>query len=73
MIAMKKFHVGVVCEAMYYSVIEVPDKYTYEQAVQYVQEHIDEIPVTTLNWISDSDQVDAESCWFEDDGKEVEP
>lgn len=68
---MKKFNVSIQCLATYTSSIEVPDDMTLEEALEYAKEHIDEIPIKSgLEYISDSDQVDEENCYF---GDAVEP
>ena len=67
---MKKLNVTVVCMAVYNSSIEVPKEMTLEEAIEYAREHIDEIPVGELEWISDSDELDEWNCDFDEDYKE---
>lgn len=69
----KKFHVRVYCQASYESEIEVPADFTYEQAIQYAEDHIDEIPLGDLEYLPDSDEIDEEDrleesgkCYFTD-------
>lgn len=63
----KKFNVMCICMACYNSSIEVPADYTFEQAVEYAKDHIDEIPIDSdLEYISDTDELDEENCSFEE-------
>lgn len=64
---MKKFNVTVQCMALYSNSIEVPDNMTFEQAIEYAKEHIDEIDIGELEYIPDSDVIDEENCDFEKD------
>lgn len=64
---MKRLNVTVQCMAVYNSGIDVPDDMTLEEAIEYAKEHIDEIGVGELEWISDSDVIDEENCDFEGD------
>ena len=50
--------------ATYNTIIEVPENYSLEEAVNYAKKHINEINVGELNWISDSNKVDDENCYF---------
>lgn len=61
---MKVFNVAVQCMAVYNSIIEVPNEFTLKEAIEYAKEHIDEIPISNLEYISDSDIVDEENCGF---------
>lgn len=36
-----------------------------EQAIEYAKDHLDEIPVTDLQYLYDSDEPDEERCEFE--------
>lgn len=63
----KKFNVTCTCMAWYKSSIQVPADYTFEQAIKYAKEHIDEIPITSdLEYIGDTDELDEENCSFEE-------
>ena len=64
---MKKLNVTVQCMAVYCSSILVPDEMTFEEAIQYAKEHINEIPCGELEYISDSDELDEENCDFEEE------
>ena len=61
---MKRFNVTVQCMAVYCSGIDVPDELSFEEAVEYAKEHINEIPCGELEYISDSDVLDEENCSF---------
>ena len=63
---MKRLNVTVTCMAVYCSGIDVPDEMTLEEAIEYANKHIDEIPIGELEWISDSDEIDEENCDFEE-------
>ncbi len=63
---MKRLNVTVTCMAVYCSGIDVPDEMTLEEAIEYAKQHIDEIPIGELEWISDSDEIDEENCDFEE-------
>lgn len=69
---MRKLNVAVQCMATYNSEIEVPDDMSLENAVEYAKEHIDEINIGELNWVSDSDEIDEEHCFFTTDDEEDE-
>lgn len=62
---MKRLNVTVTCMAVYNSAIEVPDDMTIEEAIEYAKEHINEIPIGELEYISDSDELDEENCNFD--------
>lgn len=62
---MKRLNVTVTCMAVYNSAIEVPNDMTIEEAIEYAKEHINEIPIGELEYISDSDELDEENCNFD--------
>lgn len=64
---MKRLNVTVTCMAVYNSGIDVPDEMTLEEAIEYAKEHINEIPIGELEWVSDSDEIDEDNCDFEED------
>ena len=61
---MRKLNVTVQCMAVYNSSIMVPRELTFEEAIKYAKEHIDEINLGELEYISDSDELDEENCDF---------
>lgn len=63
---MKTLNVTVNCMAVYNSTIEVPDDMDIESAIQYAKDHISEIRLGTLEYVSDSDELDEENCDFEE-------
>lgn len=67
---MERLNVTATCMAVYNSAIMVPDELTLEEAIQYAKDHISEISVGELSYISDSDMIDEENCDFDD--QEVE-
>lgn len=55
------------CLATYNSSINVPAHLTFEEALQYAQYHINEIPIVgELEYVPDSDKLDVENCDFEE-------
>ena len=63
---MKKLNVTCTCLAVYNSHIMVPDELTIEEAIEYAKEHINEINIGELEYISDSDELDEENCDFDE-------
>lgn len=63
---MKKLNVTVHCMAVYNSTIEVPEDMSLEDALNYAEAHLDEIPLGALEYVRDSDQLDRENCDFDD-------
>ncbi len=62
----KTLNVGVFCSAYYNSFIEVPADMSLEEAIEYAQEHIKELPVTNgLKYVKGSDKLDKDNCDFE--------
>lgn len=65
---MKRICLTVYCQASYTTSIEVPnDVEKEEDAVQYAKDHMDQLPLGLLEYISDSDEIDegsAESVYF---------
>lgn len=65
---MKTLNVTVTCQAYYNSHIEVPDHMTFDEAIEYAKEHIDDIPIIgSLEYIPCSDELDIENCDLEED------
>lgn len=64
---MRKLNVTVQCMAVYNSSIMVPRELTFEEAIKYAKEHIDEINLGELEYISDSDELDEENCDFDEE------
>lgn len=63
---MKRLNVTVQCMAVYCSSIDVPDEMTLEEAIEYAKDHINEIPLGAMEYVSDSDELDEENCDFEE-------
>lgn len=63
---MRKLNVTIQCLAMYNSSIMVPSELTFEEAIEYAKKHIAEIPLGTLEYVSESDDLDVENCDFDD-------
>ena len=64
---MKTLNVTVQCMAVYNSSIEVPDDMTFEEAIEYAKNHLNEIPLGELEYVDDSDVLDEENCDFEEE------
>lgn len=62
---MKEMNVAMQCLATYNVVINVPDEMELGDAIRYMKNHIDKIPVShDLVYVPDSDEVDEENCFF---------
>lgn len=61
---MKTLNVTVKCMAYYKSSIDVPDDLTLEEAIEYANDHLDEIPCGELEYESGSDELDKVNCDF---------
>ena len=61
------FNVTICCQAYYNSQIELPRDFSgnYEDALAYAKEHLDEIPIRELEYVSGSDSLDEENCSFD--------
>lgn len=64
---MRKLNVTVQCLAVYNSSINVPKELSFEDAIKYAREHLDEVPLGTLEYVSGSDELDEENCDIEDE------
>ena len=65
--------ITVNCSASYQSVIAVPAGLSLEDAIGYARAHIRDIPLGRLEWMPDSDEIDAEGCSFAVDIEAVIP
>lgn len=63
----KTLNITAQCLAVYNSSIEVPFDMSLYEAILYAKNHINEIPISELEYISDSDEIDEENCYFETD------
>ncbi len=50
--------VKIYCQAYYVVDVEIPDGITRKQAEENVKDHLAEIPLTELEYIPDSDELD---------------
>ena len=62
----RTFMLKIWCMASYKSCLEVPAHMTYEEAVEYAKEHLNEAPLGVLDYVPDSDELDDENCGFAD-------
>ena len=60
----KTLNVIMTCQAVYYSTIEVPSDLSLEEAKEYAEKHADNIPITFLSRVPDSDELLLDSCSF---------
>lgn len=63
---MRTLNVTINCQAYYKNSIEVPADFSREQALDYAREHLEDIPLGELEYVTDSDQLDEENCDFAD-------
>lgn len=56
----KDLYLRVWCQAFYQSKLPVPEDLTLSEAFEYAKDHIDEIPLTELTYLPDSDNLDDE-------------
>lgn len=61
----KRLNLTVFCKAVYNSGIDVPVDMTFEQAIAYANEHLDEVGLGPLEYIRGSDKIDEENCDFD--------
>lgn len=64
---MKRLNVTMICQAVYNSSILVPDEMSLSEAIAYAATKKDEIPLGTLEYIPDSDELDEDNCDFNND------
>lgn len=63
----KKLNLTIVCQAIYQSHIIVPVDMSFEEAIEYAKQHLNECNIETpLEYVSDSDSLDEENCDFEE-------
>lgn len=60
-------NVKVWCQASYDATIQVPSELSLEEAVEYAKDHIDEIPLGSLEYLPCSDEIDEENTYFEEE------
>lgn len=63
----KTLNLTINCSAVYNSSIEVPEDMSFEEAIAYAKAHLDEVPLTELDYVEGSDELDEENCDFEED------
>lgn len=63
--ATRTFAVTISCSCVYNGTIQVPAHFDRDAALKYAREHLSEIPLSSLTYIPDSDQLDEENCDFE--------
>lgn len=63
---MKRLNVTINCQAVYNSAIQVPADMSLDEAIAYAKEHLQDIPLTTLEYVKFSDELDEDNCSFDD-------
>ena len=63
---MKKMTFTVQCLATYKGAVLVPDTMNRDEAIAFVKKNLNRIPTSKLDYVPDSDQLDEESCRFEE-------
>lgn len=63
----KRLNLTIQCTAVYNSSIEVPETMSFEEAIEYAKEHLEEAPLGELTYTRGSDTIDEENCDFDDD------
>jgi len=67
----KRLKGKIQCVATFSFGIDIPEHIvTLEEAIDYAKEHVNEIPVGELEYVSDSDEIDESSCYFDDGRRE---
>lgn len=62
----KRLNVTINCQAVYNSAIQVPADMSLDEAIAYAKEHLQDIPLTTLEYVKFSDELDEDNCSFDD-------
>ena len=65
----KTLEVNIWCNAAYKTKIEVPEDMSLEDAIEYADEHLEEIPIpaTGIEWIPGGEELIWEDCRFLND------
>lgn len=61
----KMLNLTINCAAVYQSHLMVPADMTLDQAIEYAKQHLDEVPLGTLEYVPFSDSLDEENCDFD--------
>lgn len=61
---MVDFNVRIYVQACYDAIIKVPEGCSHEEAVEIAQSQLKDIPLGELSYVPDSDDIEAESCYF---------
>lgn len=61
----KRLNVTINCQAVYNSAIQVPADISLDEAIAYAKEHLQDIPLTTLEYVKFSDELDEDNCSFD--------
>ena len=66
MLGYKRLNLTVNCQAVYNSSLLVPANLTFEEAIAYAYQHLDQVPVGPLEYMSGSETLDTDNCAFDD-------
>lgn len=58
----RQLNVRVICKCYYNSTLMVPANLTEEEAIEYAKKHLNEVYVTKLEYIDNTDVLDNENC-----------
>lgn len=67
MLGYKRLNLTVNCQAVYNSSLLVPANLTFEEAIAYAYQHLDQVPVGPLEYIGGSETLDTDNCDFDED------
>lgn len=67
MLGYKRLNLTVNCQAVYNSSLLVPANLTFEEAIAYAYQHLDQVPVGPLEYVGGSETLDTDNCDFDED------
>lgn len=62
----KRLNLTIQCTAVYNSAIQIPDDMSLEEAITYAKTHLQDAPLTVLEYVKGSDILDEDNCSFDD-------
>ncbi len=66
MLGYKRLNLTVNCQTVYNSSLLVPANLTFEEAITYAKTHLQDAPLTVLEYVKGSDILDEDNCAFDD-------
>ena len=58
----RQLNVSITCKCYYNSTLMVPANLTEEEAIEYAKKHLNEVNITELEYINDTDVLDDKNC-----------